>query len=1127
MPRIPTVNPEKKLAIASQPVMPASFGTAPGKATAGLGRAIGSFGSAIGSAMKGASDKADADALSALKSNEVIATNQARVTSQETNQAYNPDAHDATKYGNTILETLTKGENEIGESYKARFGEDSKQYQGYLLRSSNRLTGYKLTIGKLTHHREGESQVSKVTGIISSDSENLAKNESDFQRPRDLTPEEEIEAVRREKETIQAKTAAAEGLGVTVDEDGAEIPGGPGTLTEEDNEAITESSKVARYKMEGPSFSERYIRSIDTANAMIDNDSRLTLSQKERLRGQAMSKYHLAAKKYFLETKQDPVAYDKFIKDQTKAFQDRIKNRSPYVDGKDVSPDNMGRANERITEETKGKVRHYPVSKKLRTALATSLAQYPDVHIEVTSGGQDAAGRAKLKSSVRHNHGAVAAGAQGVGAGKGYMGNETLHVGFGKSATWGGASWIKAAHARGLKGKPAGYNGTAQTAMPRTGQRIDHNALASVAASKIAKSPLNGFVPKDGAAFGIVKGTPQEWARFIVALTRQESGLRTGRVAADGSIVKFSTTPKGERSYGPGQFKPGEYGLKTWADVNNPDKVVDAYIAVAKKWMIDRGGRIAVPGQAGKTDGMTAYFGSLRSVKGRPPAVIGHLGWVDKNVNFTKTNGQYSWETNPNRNRGSIEKEMLDYWAKTSGERTKMVQAAHKSMIGRKLKTLSENAELGYSLPPDQLQSLKETIEATKDPAAMAAYNSALGLAQQTTVMKSQSVLANETYLNGVRARLAKSQPGPGQLDLLKKLESFASTQRSELKTDPVKWSIRAGVIPEIKLNIADPKSMADVLSAGEVTQQRFGGQLVLLTKDQADTLAEEVKAGKSILAVSASFVEAWGPENARRALGQINDKMPEAAIAGWLITQNVNIQAAKDIDAAIRFRNDPNYKSNIPPAQKYEEDVRSVYNGAYNNFPPEQRASMVKAAQALYEVRAKGNPEYNSDIFVQALRDVTGERSHETSGYLNTVTKKYGGAMKESDSWSADKTIIIPPNWRQDTFRKALSSVSVADLEAAGMKLPEIRSDPTGEYGIGKPITIERLMNARLVQIDDGKFLVDLTKRGTEIKPGQEAYVTAAPGDPTAEDGLFVLDVNKLESILDERAPEYFWKGR
>lgn len=46
---------------------------------------------------------------------------------------------------------------------------------------------------------------------------------------------------------------------------------------------------------------------------------------------------------------------------------------------------------------------------------------------------------------------AVAAGATGVGAGIDYMGDSTIHIGQGKPAIWGGASWLKKSYDEGLK----------------------------------------------------------------------------------------------------------------------------------------------------------------------------------------------------------------------------------------------------------------------------------------------------------------------------------------------------------------------------------------------------------------------------------------------------------------------------------------------------------------------------------------------------------------------------------------------------------------------------------------------------------------------------------------------------
>ena len=123
-------------------------------------------------------------------------------------------------------------------------------------------------------------------------------------------------------------------------------------------------------------------------------------------------------------------------------------------------------------QKDKASVRVHPISKKLKKALGYAAAK-AGVEVDIWSGGQDEAGRRKLGSSKRHNHGnaadldlyvteggkrrklkssntkdrkliasfikhSAAAGAGGIGTGYGYMGDGRLHVGFGKQNTWGG-----------------------------------------------------------------------------------------------------------------------------------------------------------------------------------------------------------------------------------------------------------------------------------------------------------------------------------------------------------------------------------------------------------------------------------------------------------------------------------------------------------------------------------------------------------------------------------------------------------------------------------------------------------------------------------------------------------------
>lgn len=130
-----------------------------------------------------------------------------------------------------------------------------------------------------------------------------------------------------------------------------------------------------------------------------------------------------------------------------------------------------------IVEATKGKIRDKPISKKLRSVLEKAAKAAGIDTVTVTSGGQVAKGtKGKRTGSVRHDLGnaadiqlsingrtldftkpqdraafssfaqaAAAAGATGIGAAVGYMGPNTMHVGFGKPSVWGVAGTARGA----------------------------------------------------------------------------------------------------------------------------------------------------------------------------------------------------------------------------------------------------------------------------------------------------------------------------------------------------------------------------------------------------------------------------------------------------------------------------------------------------------------------------------------------------------------------------------------------------------------------------------------------------------------------------------------------------------
>lgn len=148
----------------------------------------------------------------------------------------------------------------------------------------------------------------------------------------------------------------------------------------------------------------------------------------------------------------------------------------------------------KIVGPPKTATRNQPIAKELEDVLNSAAAAAAIDVIEIVSGGQPAKGEGRARvGSTRHDHGraadcklirdghtltftddsggpvveafvtaAAAAGATGIGAGLAYMGNATIHIGFGTSPSdnvrvvWGpgdvsssAPAWLKAAAARG------------------------------------------------------------------------------------------------------------------------------------------------------------------------------------------------------------------------------------------------------------------------------------------------------------------------------------------------------------------------------------------------------------------------------------------------------------------------------------------------------------------------------------------------------------------------------------------------------------------------------------------------------------------------------------------------------
>lgn len=135
---------------------------------------------------------------------------------------------------------------------------------------------------------------------------------------------------------------------------------------------------------------------------------------------------------------------------------------------------------------------------------------------------------------------------------------------------------------------------------PNKNGMVDRNQLYRAYVDKFRASKLNGFVPSDGAKYGITKGTPEEWARFALATSIQESSLNA--FAHGGGLNQFETADL------------RRYGVN--GAVSDPDAQSQALV---NQWSsaITRDGYIRGMRGPNEWGGATAYFGSIR----RPEAL--------------------------------------------------------------------------------------------------------------------------------------------------------------------------------------------------------------------------------------------------------------------------------------------------------------------------------------------------------------------------------------------------------------------------------------------------------------------------------------------------------------------------
>ncbi|HBM46048.1 MAG: hypothetical protein UT05_C0020G0004 [Parcubacteria group bacterium GW2011_GWF2_38_76] len=154
--------------------------------------------------------------------------------------------------------------------------------------------------------------------------------------------------------------------------------------------------------------------------------------------------------------------------------------------------------------------------------------------------------------------------------------------------------------------------------------RIDKEDLRAQLTEKLKTSKLNGYVPSDGAKYGITTGSPGEWANYLTELAREESSYNNNTVGDVGlfdgnSNGLFQLSPNDAVNYRLNGGKRFTQDQLRDADTNMSAAISIHEALVTKTNSIKRGaGRYWGPVQRGWTPYIPSTIPEATEYNGKP-----------------------------------------------------------------------------------------------------------------------------------------------------------------------------------------------------------------------------------------------------------------------------------------------------------------------------------------------------------------------------------------------------------------------------------------------------------------------------------------------------------------------------
>lgn len=424
--------------------------------------------------------------------------------------------------------------------------------------------------------------------------------------------------------------------------------------------------------------------------------------------------------------------------------------------------------------------------------------------------------------------------------------------------------------------------------------------------------------------------------------------------------------------------------------------------------------------------------------------------------------------------------------------------------------------EAGNDVTPDAWFALQSKYSSSADPAVAAKLAEAGQVRSMLAGFKGQSPQQIEAAIANTQAGYAKAGATPQQAAVLASAQSYLSTYRSDLASDPLGRAAHEGVISGVQpIDFGNPAQATAGLQARVPQAQQaasyFGNApTYLLPAEKAQLKAIAAKGGQPMIDAARATAQALGPD-AAKVFSEVGGEAPAFATAGRVAAIGGSPAFLSDFARAQQIGQDPAARKSLElPSDSAADTIANTTIGTGLSAAPDLNAQVRQSARQVFSVRALDN-NLSRKIDDTASTTAYTRGLQEAAGATFDGPTQYGGltTYKPPAWWSSQRQpIVAPPGMRADGVGTAVKALTDADL--AALPQPPVAGD-------GKtPLPATAIQGGYLTTVGHGVYWVSRND-----PQGDDPQWAMAPGG-----GRFRLDLNALAPMIRQRVPDVY-RGR